>query len=75
MGNLKNAEWLTEKLGLSSEQRAYALARENIVPSVRIGRLVRFDPVRIEEFIRAGGNASKNRSRDAISAVEVAGAQ
>lgn len=56
MSNLKNAGWLTERLGLSSEQRAYAYARENIVPSVRIGRLVRFDPEKIEAFIQAGGN-------------------
>ncbi len=40
-----------------SEDRVYTLARENIIPSVRLGRLLRFDPEAIEEFIKNGGKA------------------
>lgn len=35
--------------------RAYELVRQGIVPSVRLGRQVRVDPIRLEEFIHAGG--------------------
>jgi len=40
------------------EAGVYTLARERRLPGiVRIGRHVRFDPTRIEEFIRNGGQA------------------
>ena len=38
-----------------SLQRLYALAREGRIPSVRIGRQLRFDPNTIAAFINAGG--------------------
>ena len=55
MGELKRADWLKEKLGLDSKQVAYRIARENLVPSVRIGKRLRFDEDEIEAFIQAGG--------------------
>lgn len=38
-----------------SRARAYALARSNIVPVVRLGRQVRVHPERLQEFLREGG--------------------
>jgi excisionase family DNA binding protein len=35
----------------------YRLTRENIIPYVRIGRLIRFDSDEIEEWIKNGGQA------------------
>ncbi|WKV08025.1 helix-turn-helix domain-containing protein [Thermoanaerobacterium sp. CMT5567-10] len=35
----------------------YRLTRENIIPYVRIGRLIRFDSDEIEEWIKKGGQA------------------
>lgn len=40
-----------------SEPRVYALARQGILPSVRLGRQLRFSPEVLEEFIRSGGKA------------------
>ena len=48
------AQMLAEAFGLS-KARVYALAREGVIPSVRIGRAVRFDAQQLEEFIRNGG--------------------
>jgi excisionase family DNA binding protein len=33
----------------------YALARDGVIPSVRIGRAVRFSSTRLKEWIDAGG--------------------
>jgi putative molybdopterin biosynthesis protein len=38
-------------------QRVHELARLGLLPSVRLGRSVRFDPAVIEEWIRNGGRA------------------
>ena len=35
----------------------YALAREDLIHSVRIGRSVRFCPKQLDEFIRSGGRS------------------
>jgi excisionase family DNA binding protein len=40
-----------------SETRAQELAREGILPVIRLGRQYRVDPDQIEEFLRAGGRA------------------
>jgi excisionase family DNA binding protein len=37
--------------------RAYELARLRILPVVRLGRQVRVDPKRLEEFITSGGQS------------------
>lgn len=40
-----------------SEDRVYTLAREQIIPSVRLGRTLRFSATAIEDFIANGGKA------------------
>ncbi len=40
-----------------SEDRVYTLAREGILPHVRLGRQIRIDSQVLEEFIRGGGKA------------------
>lgn len=40
-----------------SEARLYDLARQGIVPCVRLGRTVRFDEERLKEFVTGGGKA------------------
>ena len=47
---LRGVDWLVTELGLKSKARGYDLARRGVVPSVRIGKLVKFDPVKIEEI-------------------------
>lgn len=37
------------------EDRVYALAREGIIPVVRIGRQLRVDPDALDEWIHNGG--------------------
>jgi excisionase family DNA binding protein len=44
------------RLGITTA-RGYELARENIIPVVRLGRQVRVDPEELERFIKAGGQA------------------
>ncbi len=54
---LKDAKWLCEELGLSSEHRAYKLARDGIVPCVHLGRTIRFDEDTVRRFIKEGGKS------------------
>ncbi len=35
--------------------RVYALAREGVVPAVRLGRQIRFDEAHLREWIERGG--------------------
>lgn len=37
------------------EKRVYILAREGIIPHVRLGRSIRFNEAELEEWIAAGG--------------------
>jgi excisionase family DNA binding protein len=37
--------------------RAAGLARESVIPVVRLGRQIRVDPIRLQEFIASGGRA------------------
>lgn len=37
--------------------RAYGLARDGIIPTVKIGRQIRIDPEQLGEFISNGGRA------------------
>lgn len=39
------------------EDRVYALAREGIIPVIRIGRQLRVDPDKLQEWIDNGGQA------------------
>lgn len=40
-----------------SEQRIYEMARQGILPSVRLGRQIRIDREALEKFIEGGGQA------------------
>ncbi|WP_235062544.1 helix-turn-helix domain-containing protein [Thermoanaerobacterium aotearoense] len=37
------------------EDRVYALARQGIIPVVRIGRQLRIDPTKLQQWIDNGG--------------------
>ncbi len=39
------------------EDHVYALARQGIIPTVRLGRRLRFSPEQIQDFIENGGRA------------------
>lgn len=56
---LESVEYAAKRLNIT-EQRAYQLAREGILPDgviVRLGRQIRIDPDKLEEFIKSGGQA------------------
>lgn len=53
---LMTARELSRETGLSLA-RVYELARDGDMPSVRLGRAVRFDPGAVREWIAAGGTA------------------
>lgn len=38
-------------------ERAYSMAREGLIPVVRLGRQVRLDPDQLEAWINEGGKA------------------
>ena len=52
---LLHAKQVAEMLLLGSKGRVYELARRKIIPSVRIGRLVRFDEDALCAWIMRGG--------------------
>jgi hypothetical protein len=52
---LEGVEYVVRELGLASKWRAYDYARRGIIPCVRIGRLIRFDPRAIDALKRSGG--------------------
>ncbi len=54
MGHLINVNSLFSEYGIPA-RRAYALARSNIIPHVRVGRQIRFTRAAIEEWIESGG--------------------
>ncbi len=54
MGRLLKVSEVSDLLSIS-EDRVYTLTREKILPSVRLGRTVRFSPEAIEQFIENGG--------------------
>ena len=47
-----------------SRWRVYDLARQGVLPSVRIGRAVRFDPDALAVFISRGGAEVPDAPRD-----------
>ena len=51
------AEEVAVMLSLSKD-RVYSLARQNLIPHVRIGRQLRFSHRAIEEWISRGGSVS-----------------
>ena len=46
-----------------SEARVYELIRLGILPGVRMGRQVRLDPQKLDEFVQNGGAALDPRTR------------
>jgi len=40
-----------------NEDRVYTLAREGILPHIRLGRQIRVDRIALENFIESGGKA------------------
>lgn len=56
MSKLQTAEWLEDQRGIP-KARAYELARQNLIPHVRLGRQVRFVPEQVDSWIASGGQA------------------
>lgn len=54
MKPLIQAEDVAKVLNVPKE-RVYVLARRGQIPVVRVGRQIRFDPDRIEEWLAGGG--------------------
>ena len=52
---LRNKEYAKERLGIEDDWKLYDLVRRGIVPSVRLGRLIRFDEDQLETWIQNGG--------------------
>ena len=50
---------LAQRLGIH-RTRLYALVRKGLIPHVRIGRAIRFDPASIRAWEQSGGWASPN---------------
>lgn len=54
MKRLLTATDVAERLGIT-EDAVYRLTRQKVLPSVRIGRMIRFDERALEEWIQKGG--------------------
>ena len=48
--------------------RVYELAREGLVPSVRMGRQVRFDEARLREWLARGGATQEHQAQTSVAA-------
>lgn len=51
---LQGVEYPVRRTGLP-DHRVYELCRKGLIPHVRLGRRIRFDPDQIEVWIREGG--------------------
>ena len=51
-----------------TEWRVYQLARQNRIPTVRLGRLVRFSPIAVDRWIDAGGSPLASSRKSAMDA-------
>lgn len=56
LGRLLSAREVSEILGVAVG-RIYELSRQNVLPTVRLGRQRRFSPEAIRSFIGSGGQA------------------
>jgi excisionase family DNA binding protein len=54
-----------------SVQRVYELARRGIIPSVHLGKTLRFSPEGIKTFIATGGCASPGRQQSVEQATRL----
>lgn len=50
-------EFVRSEPAIKSEQRAYQMIREGLLPSVRIGRRIYVDPAQWQTFKAGGGKA------------------
>lgn len=48
--------------------RVYELARQNLIPSVRLGRQIRFDENALREWAARGGTVGANTQTDSVAA-------
>ncbi len=48
-----------------SLMRLYELARTGVVPSVRLGRSLRFDEMALQEFVQQGGSRQPSAANQA----------
>ena len=53
---LQSLQWCATRLGVSYA-RAAELARQELIPVVRLGRQIKVSPSALEEFILSGGKA------------------
>lgn len=51
---LVEADWVCQHYGWQ-RWRVYDLVKQKILPAVRVGRRIYFDPVQLETWIEAGG--------------------
>jgi excisionase family DNA binding protein len=56
MRHLLTAQDVAERLGIG-EDAVYRLTRQKVLPSVRIGRLIRFDENALEDWVQKGGQS------------------
>lgn len=56
ISKLVSADEVAAVLGVTTA-RVYEMARQGVLPSVRLGRQIRFDPDRIKAWIDSGGQA------------------
>ncbi len=59
MENLLTAEKVANLLGLSSRRSVYTMAARGVIPSTKVGRLVRFRVADIEGMLSAGTRPSR----------------
>ncbi len=69
MTSLLTAEEVAARMSIT-KARAYELARLGIVPCVRLGRQVRFDPLKIQALIESGGQALPGGWRSSASEID-----
>lgn len=67
---LKDVSYPAQRIGVP-KSRIYDLCRQNLMPHIRVGRQVRFDPEQIETWIKGGGQALPGGWRQEDSEVRV----
>lgn len=56
MDKLQTIEWASEIIGIPKTS-CYAMARQGILPVVKVGRQYRVDPEALREWVRKGGQS------------------
>jgi excisionase family DNA binding protein len=60
ISQLVDVEYPMQRFGIS-QQRAYDLCRQGILPHIKIGRHYRFNPDAIEQWIAKGGKGLEGK--------------